>query len=136
MTVKLLTEHHLEFISLKGSSTGSFETTLGKMPHCWKSHVTAHIIFQMPNLFQIINVCMFLLCSNVLANSRPNIVIFMADDLGIGDLGCYGNTTLNTPHIDSLAKDGAKLTQHLATASMCTPSRAAFLTGRYQIRSG
>ena len=79
---------------------------------------------------------MFSLFPYVLAHSRPNIVIFMADDLGIGDLGCYGNTTLKTPHIDSLAKDGAKLTQHMATASMCTPSRAAFLTGRYQIRSG
>ena len=43
MTVKLMTEHHLEFLSLKGGSTGSSESTLAKMPHCWKSHVTAQI---------------------------------------------------------------------------------------------
>ena len=45
MTVKLLTEHHLEFLSLKGGCTGSSESTLVKMPHCWKSHVTAQIFF-------------------------------------------------------------------------------------------
>ena len=44
MTVKLLTEQHLEFLSLKGSYTGSSESTLVKMPHCWKSHVAAHIV--------------------------------------------------------------------------------------------
>ncbi|XP_055461169.1 steryl-sulfatase-like isoform X1 [Psammomys obesus] len=70
------------------------------------------------------------------ARSRPNIVLIMADDLGIGDPGCYGNTTLRTPHIDRLAREGAKLTQHLAAAPLCTPSRAAFLTGRYAVRSG
>ena len=45
LTVKLLTEHHLEFLSLKGGCTGSSESTLVKMPHCWKSHVTAQIVF-------------------------------------------------------------------------------------------
>uniref|UniRef100_A0A4W3JQR5 Sulfatase N-terminal domain-containing protein n=2 Tax=Callorhinchus milii TaxID=7868 RepID=A0A4W3JQR5_CALMI len=70
------------------------------------------------------------------ANVRPNYVLIMADDLGIGDLGCYGNDTLRTPHIDSLAKDGVMLTQHIAASPLCTPSRAAFLTGRYPIRSG
>ncbi|KAG3284231.1 arylsulfatase H [Ictidomys tridecemlineatus] len=69
-------------------------------------------------------------------NSRPNIVLLMADDLGLGDLGCYGNNTVSTPHIDRLANEGVRLTQHLAAASVCTPSRAAFLTGRYPIRSG
>ena len=68
--------------------------------------------------------------------SRPNIVILLADDLGIGDVGCYGNTTLHTPNIDSLARDGMKLTQHLAADSMCTPSRSALLTGRYPKRYG
>lgn len=66
----------------------------------------------------------------------PNIVLLLADDLGIGDLGCYGNRTLRTPNIDQLARDGVKLTQHLAAAPLCTPSRAAFLTGRYPVRSG
>ena len=45
MTIKLLTEHYFEFLSLKGGCTGSSESTLGKMPHCWKSHVTAQMIF-------------------------------------------------------------------------------------------
>ncbi|KAK3593051.1 hypothetical protein CHS0354_007836 [Potamilus streckersoni] len=67
---------------------------------------------------------------------RPNIVLMIADDLGYGDIGCFGNTTLRTPNIDKLAQEGAKMTQHLTTASVCTPSRAALLTGRYGIRSG
>ncbi|XP_012637922.1 steryl-sulfatase isoform X2 [Microcebus murinus] len=70
------------------------------------------------------------------APPRPNIVLVMADDLGIGDPGCYGNRTLRTPNIDRLAKEGAKLTQHLAASPLCTPSRAAFMTGRYPVRSG
>ncbi|KAL8190213.1 UNVERIFIED_CONTAM: hypothetical protein K2H54_043842 [Gekko kuhli] len=60
----------------------------------------------------------------------------MADDLGIGDIGCYGNNTIRTPNIDQLAKEGVKLTHHIAAAPLCTPSRTAFLTGRYPIRSG
>ncbi|XP_024118890.1 steryl-sulfatase isoform X2 [Oryzias melastigma] len=67
---------------------------------------------------------------------KPNFVLMMVDDLGIGDLGCYGNTSLRTPNIDRLALEGVRLTQHIAAASLCTPSRAAFLTGRYPIRSG
>ncbi|XP_036126092.1 arylsulfatase H [Molossus molossus] len=72
----------------------------------------------------------------VTRNSRPNIVLLMADDLGVGDLSCYGNHTVRTPNIDRLAREGVRLTQHLAAASVCTPSRAAFLTGRYPVRSG
>ncbi|KAK3093982.1 hypothetical protein FSP39_022467 [Pinctada imbricata] len=67
---------------------------------------------------------------------KPNIVILLADDLGYGDVGCYGNTTLRTPNIDALAQDGVKLTHHLAAESVCSPSRAAMLTGRYPIRAG
>ncbi|XP_053435304.1 arylsulfatase D isoform X2 [Nycticebus coucang] len=67
---------------------------------------------------------------------KPNILLIMADDLGIGDLGCYGNNTLRTPNIDRLAEEGVRLTQHLAAAPLCTPSRAAFLTGRHAFRSG
>lgn len=85
----------------------------------------------------------------------------MVDDLGIGDVGCYGNDTIRwvkprtfcifrqawslksevwfvvrTPNIDRLAKEGVQLTQHVAAAPLCTPSRAAFMTGRYALRSG
>ncbi|XP_071963008.1 steryl-sulfatase-like isoform X1 [Antedon mediterranea] len=70
-----------------------------------------------------------------IAKRKPNIVILLADDIGYGDVGCFGNTSLNTPHIDSLARDGAKLTHHLVTP-LCSPSRAGLLTGRYPIRSG
>ncbi|XP_073472490.1 arylsulfatase D-like isoform X1 [Aquarana catesbeiana] len=69
-------------------------------------------------------------------HSKPNFVLMLADDLGIGDLGCYGNDTIRTPNIDRLAKEGVKLTQHIAAAPICTPSRAAFMTGRYAFRSG
>ncbi|KAM7365240.1 hypothetical protein PAMP_016185 [Pampus punctatissimus] len=79
---------------------------------------------------------MELSCVSVQESNKPNFVLMMVDDLGIGDLGCYGNKTLRTPNIDQLAQEGVKLTQHVAAASLCTPSRAAFLTGRYPIRSG
>ncbi|XP_054479985.1 steryl-sulfatase isoform X2 [Anoplopoma fimbria] len=75
-------------------------------------------------------------CVSLQESRKPNFVLIMVDDLGIGDLGCYGNTTLRTPNIDQLAEEGVKLTHHIAAASLCTPSRAAFLTGRYPIRSG
>ncbi|EMP35069.1 Steryl-sulfatase [Chelonia mydas] len=68
--------------------------------------------------------------------SNPNFILIMVDDLGIGDLGCYGNKTLRTPNIDKLAKGGVTFTQHIAASPLCTPSRAAFLTGRYPVRSG
>uniref|UniRef100_A0A673BCG1 Arylsulfatase H n=1 Tax=Sphaeramia orbicularis TaxID=375764 RepID=A0A673BCG1_9TELE len=67
---------------------------------------------------------------------KPNFVLMMVDDLGIGDIGCYGNDTIRTPNIDRLASEGVKLTQHIAAAPLCTPSRAAFMTGRYALRSG
>lgn len=69
-------------------------------------------------------------------HSKPNVVIFLVDDLGVADLGCFGNDSLKTPNIDRLAAEGARLTHSLSSESICTPSRAAFLTGRYAVRSG
>ncbi len=67
---------------------------------------------------------------------KPNIVIIMADDLGYGDLGCYGNNAINTPHIDQLAKEGIRFTDFHANGPVCSPTRAALLTGKYQQRVG
>ncbi|MBM3735239.1 MAG: sulfatase [Acidobacteria bacterium] len=66
----------------------------------------------------------------------PNIVLINADDLGSGDLSCYGHPTIRTPNLDRLASDGVRFTQFYSAAPLCSPSRAALLTGRYQVRSG
>jgi arylsulfatase A-like enzyme len=65
----------------------------------------------------------------------PNIVILLTDDLGYGDLGSYGSAAVNTPHLDAMAAEGAHMTDFYAAAPICTPSRAALLTGRYAVRS-
>ena len=68
--------------------------------------------------------------------ANPHIIILFADDLGYGDLGCYGNPIIKTPNIDNLADEGMRLTSFYMAESVCTPSRAALLTGRYPFRSG
>ncbi len=65
----------------------------------------------------------------------PNLVLIFADDLGYGDLSCFGNPALMTPNLDRMAQEGIKLTSFYAAPS-CTPARAALLTGRYPVRSG
>lgn len=67
---------------------------------------------------------------------RPNFVYIMADDLGYGDIGCYGNRAIRTPQIDGLARTGVRFTQFYSGSSLCTPSRAALITGRYAPRTG
>jgi arylsulfatase A len=67
-------------------------------------------------------------------NPPPNIVIIYADDVGFGDLGCYGASLVTTPNIDRLAREGVRFTDAHATAATCTPSRYSILTGRYAFR--
>jgi len=66
--------------------------------------------------------------------SRPNIVLIYADDLGYGDLGCYGAKAVQTPHVDRLAREGLRFTSAYAAAATCTPSRYSLLTGEYAFR--
>ena len=70
------------------------------------------------------------------AVDKPNIILIMADDLGYGDIGCYGNRTIKTPNIDALARGGMKFSDYHSNGAVCSPTRAALLTGRYQQRAG
>lgn len=78
-----------------------------------------------------------LFCFSVFADkSRPNVIIIFADDQGYGDLSCFGSDKIRTPHIDQLAKDGRRFTSFMVASPVCTPSRAALLTGCYPKRVG
>jgi arylsulfatase A len=70
------------------------------------------------------------------AEAKPNFVLIFSDDQGYGDLGCFGSTTIRTPHLDRLAKEGRRFTSFLSASSVCSPSRAALLTGSYPKRLG
>ena len=69
-------------------------------------------------------------------NQRPNIVLVITDDVGYGDFGSYGAPDVRTPHIDSLARDGVRLTDFYANGATCTPTRTGLISGRYQQRFG
>ena len=79
-----------------------------------------------------------LLCARYSVNaadpSKPNIIVILADDVGWGDLGCYGATQIKTPHLDGLAREGMRFTDAHASASVCTPTRYSMLTGQYSWR--
>jgi len=66
----------------------------------------------------------------------PNIIIILTDDMGYGDIGCYGNKAINTPHIDRMAREGMRFIDFYCASPLCSPSRAGLLTGRYPLRCG
>lgn len=69
-------------------------------------------------------------------SKSPNIIVILADDLGYGDLGCYGHPTIRTPYLDQMATEGMRFTQFYSGAAVCTPARAGLLTGRLPARTG
>lgn len=80
--------------------------------------------------------CFLFLTTAMIAADKPNVVIILADDLGYGDLGCYGHPKFKTPRIDQMAAEGARLTQFNTPAPFCAPTRASLMTGRYPFRCG
>ena len=64
-------------------------------------------------------------------NARPNIIFILCDDMGYGDLGCYGQPFIRTPHIDAMASEGIRFTQAYAGSPVSAPSRASFMTGQH-----
>src|SRR6188768_1758441 len=84
----------------------------------------------------ILLLCLVCTLSHAVASRPPNVIIILADDLGYGDLGCYGHPKFKTPNLDRMAEEGARLTDFYASCCFCAPTRASLLTGRYPFRSG
>ena len=86
----------------------------------------------------LVSVALCLACAafGSVPRSLPNFVVIVADDLGYGDLGCYGNTVIRTPALDRMAAEGVRLTEFYTPAPTCSPARAALLTGRHPLRTG
>lgn len=84
-------------------------------------------------IFHLLTMGLVLSCdqSEKVTTNRPNIIYILADDLGYGELGCYGQTKIETPHIDALAKTGMLFTQHYSGSPVCAPARAVLLTGKH-----
>jgi arylsulfatase A len=83
-----------------------------------------------------LGLCFGALGAGAAADVQPNVVVILIDDLGYGDLGCYGNTRHRTPHLDRLAAGGVRFTDFHSNGAVCSPTRTALLTGQYPQRSG
>ena len=103
-------------------------------PHCYKIvflKLIKHKAKDMKNLKKItflFVVCFLVACQNK-KQQKPNIIYILADDLGYGDLGCYGQKIIHTPHIDRMASEGMRFSQHYAGCTVSAPSRCSLLTG-------
>jgi len=99
-----------------------------------------------PNYFAVMFVAVLMLAStsvgladddrDAASSEKPNVILMMADDLAYGDVSCYGGERIRTPKLDQLAREGVRLTDFYAGATVCTPSRMALLTGAYPTRVG
>ena len=88
------------------------------------------------NLLSFLALTVFIFASGTLQAGKPNFILIFADDQGYGDLSCFGSKTIDTPNIDRIAKEGRKFTSFMVASPVCTPSRAALLTGCYPKRVG
>jgi arylsulfatase A len=92
---------------------------------------------RMKSIFATLASFLFLVqFSQLQAADQPNFVVIFCDDLGYGDLSCFGHPTIKTPNLDQMASEGQKWTNFYVAACVCTPSRAGLMTGRYPIRNG
>ena len=82
-------------------------------------------------ILRFLCLCTLIVQSHAESTTKPNIIFVLADDLGWSELGCYGNTFNETPNLDRLAKEGIRFTHAYAAAPVCSPYRAAFLTGHH-----
>ena len=89
---------------------------------------------RLTSLAQVLSIILLTTCSTLAAEQPPNVVLIFADDLGYGDLGCYGATKVQTPNIDQLAAEGRRFTDAHSASAVCTPSRYGLLTGEYPVR--
>lgn len=87
-------------------------------------------------LAALLGLVLYSACSQSPSKNQPNIILIMADDLGYGEVGCYGSGEVSTPNIDYLSQNGLTFTDFHSNGSVCSPTRAALMTGRYQQRSG
>lgn len=87
------------------------------------------VVLFMSDMSRILALVSFFLMVAVSASDRPNIIYILADDLGYGDLGCYGQEILNTPAIDQMAEEGLRFTRHYSGSTVCAPSRCVLMTG-------
>lgn len=90
-------------------------------------------------LFQSVALVCLLIAANFVAAAspevtRPNVIVILVDDFGWGDIGCYGNTLVKTPHLDQMAKEGTRFTQFYSASAICSPSRCGLLTGQSPAR--
>ena len=83
----------------------------------------------------ILLISVFLLSCQV-EDLRPNVILIMADDLGYGDLSSYGSQSIHTPHIDKIGEEGVRFTDFYSNGPVCSPTRAALLSGKYQQKVG